>query len=536
MALYSLVDLAGTNGQSNFSFSFGYLDEADIHVYIDGVETFAFTFVSTYVIALNTPLSGAHTVRIQRLTPISANSVTFTNGSVLGQQDLNIESLQKLYADQEIQDQEVNNLGKNTLGQYDAGGNRIIDVGTPIQPTDAVTKAYVDSAYAASPAAHLLESHTDTDPALVHAKGDILAYDSVLGKWTKIAAGTDGQTLESDSSQNIGLSWQQGIRKLVTAAGDMIYASASGVFARIAAGAKGGLMVMNNTPLPSWLTVGADDTLLVADSTKTQGVDWKPISHFSMVGAKPSSTNLRGVWATTTTFTFTADVITLTNNSNQGVRVANGNVTNNISTAGPAANGRDQAGAFSNSSYIHFYWIYNGTTLATISSAVGPATGPTLPGGYTYWCYITTLPVNSTGTLNKHNVMGNMVHRDSWDLMGTLVSQTTVGENPYSSATCLPSIAVNAFFDSRLYAQCASPTSGTNVTFYFRAVSGGGSGWSIQTNPQAQCYVANVNTYVNYTFWAPALATYYAQLSDSGTIAGRNLVVYCIAYTVPNNS
>lgn len=275
MALYSIVDLAGTNGQSNFTFSFSYLDEADIHVYIDGVETTAFTFTDTYTITLNTPLSGAHTVRIQRITPIAENSVTFTNGSVLGQADLNTESLQKLYADQEIQDQETNNLGTNASNQYDAGGKVISDVGAPVNATDAATKAYVDASYAGSPVGHALEAHNDTDPTIVHAKGDLLAWDSVLSKWTKLALGSDGQTLEADSTQSIGLAWKQGVRNIVTAAGDLLYASASGILARLAAGAKGALMVMNNTPLPSWLAVGSDGQVLVADSAQSQGVKWQ---------------------------------------------------------------------------------------------------------------------------------------------------------------------------------------------------------------------------------------------------------------------
>jgi len=52
-----------------------------------------------------------------------------------------------------------------------------------------------------------------------------------------------------------------------------------------------------------------------------------------------------------------------------------GRITCNVSTAGPAANGRDQSGAFSAGSWVHFWWIWNPTTstLASLASASGTA-------------------------------------------------------------------------------------------------------------------------------------------------------------------
>lgn len=82
-----------------------------------------------------------------------------------------------------------------------------------------------------------------------------------------------------------------------------------------------------------------------------------------------------------------ADVIILKNSSDQiVVRYNPGTITNDISVSGPTANGRDTVTNFSNT-FVHFYWIWNGTTLATVSSAVAPPTGPTLPSGYTHWAY-----------------------------------------------------------------------------------------------------------------------------------------------------
>lgn len=85
-------------------------------------------------------------------------------------------------------------------------------------------------------------------------------------------------------------------------------------------------------------------------------------------------------------------------------------LTNNISTAGSTANGRDQAGAFTTSSWVHFYWIWNGSTLATLSSATAPPTGPTLPTGYTHWAYAGAVYADGSGNLKRVYIKGSRVY------------------------------------------------------------------------------------------------------------------------------
>jgi hypothetical protein len=87
-------------------------------------------------------------------------------------------------------------------------------------------------------------------------------------------------------------------------------------------------------------------------------------------------------------------------------------LTNNILTAGPAAGGRDQAGAFSASSWIHFYWIWNGTTLSTISSLSAPtgAAGPTMPATYTHWAYAGAIRLDASNALISTYVLGSWVY------------------------------------------------------------------------------------------------------------------------------
>ena len=105
-----------------------------------------------------------------------------------------------------------------------------------------------------------------------------------------------------------------------------------------------------------------------------------------------------GQTGSTTTYVLnSADAVVLRNAQGDTVtRTAVGSITNTITSAGPVANGRDQAGAFNASSWIYLYYIWNGATLATISSATANPTGPTLPAGYTHWAFATALRLNGS--------------------------------------------------------------------------------------------------------------------------------------------
>lgn len=114
-----------------------------------------------------------------------------------------------------------------------------------------------------------------------------------------------------------------------------------------------------------------------------------------------------------TSITCSADFVQLVNPSDNtiAVRGATGNITCDITAAGPAINSRDQSGSFSNNSWIYFYFIWNGTTLATISSTLTPADGgPVFPTGYTHYCFITALRRKTTDYLGETLTKGNKVY------------------------------------------------------------------------------------------------------------------------------
>lgn len=104
-------------------------------------------------------------------------------------------------------------------------------------------------------------------------------------------------------------------------------------------------------------------------------------------------------------------------------------LTNNLALAGSAANGRDQAGAFSNDSWVHLYWVWNGSTLATLSSTVAPPTGPTFPSTYTHFAYAGAVRIDGSGNLKRTRIKGAWAYYEGFQQAlndGAATSSTSV--------------------------------------------------------------------------------------------------------------
>lgn len=125
------------------------------------------------------------------------------------------------------------------------------------------------------------------------------------------------------------------------------------------------------------------------------------VSRAQLTVGTPAVKGLTGAQATTATFTLAADMAVMRSATTGALQFYN-NITAktvNIGTAGPAAGGRDQSGAFSNGATIHAYLIGKPDgTVAGIASTVAPTTGPTLPTGYDKWAYATSFVLTAGGT------------------------------------------------------------------------------------------------------------------------------------------
>lgn len=172
-----------------------------------------------------------------------------------------------------------------------------------------------------------------------------------------------------------------------------------------------------------------------------------------VIESTPRVIGARGVNNTATPntqFDMACDWVTLVNPTTflPVVKKAPATVTVNFSTSGPAANGRDQAGAFTAGSWVHLYYIWNGTTLAGIASATGPTTGPTLPSGYTHWAYFGTVRFNGSSQIPRCRIRGNRFTYDALVAAGS--SLTSTSEANVSLTTVVPAEALNVAFGTDL--------------------------------------------------------------------------------------
>lgn len=159
----------GNGSNKLFSITFPYLDTSDVDVYLNGTLqtiTTQYTFANaTTVEFVAAPANGA-IVKLDRSTDDSENRATFFPGSSIKAVDLNENFDQTLYVVQEINNNavkladplyanktyidaadatKVNKSGDSMSGQLSMSGNRIINLGDPINLQDAVTKVWVSS-------------------------------------------------------------------------------------------------------------------------------------------------------------------------------------------------------------------------------------------------------------------------------------------------------------------------------------------------------------------------------------------------------
>jgi hypothetical protein len=149
----TFVDYAADPAQTDFLFTFDYLEDEHVVVTVNGVTqtlttNYTIDLTSTKKIVLSnptTPLAGGEIVRIRRKSQPDTNLVDFVNGSVLTESELDRAYLHNRYLAEEISELNDASLQKEQGGDnWDAQNKRITNVGTPTASADATTKAYVD--------------------------------------------------------------------------------------------------------------------------------------------------------------------------------------------------------------------------------------------------------------------------------------------------------------------------------------------------------------------------------------------------------
>lgn len=213
--------------------------------------------------------------------------------------------------------------------------------------------------------------------------------------------------------------------------------------------------------------------------------------------------------------------------------VPSGAITNNISTAGPAANGRDQSSAFTASSWIYLYFIYNGATLATISSAAAPATGPTLPSGYTHWAFCGALYLNGSTQIVPLRIRGSKhLYVPPVALPGTTFTATV--ETAIALTTIVPPIAIDIGLHTPIVQVTTDGSGNAVATCALRVVTGALYSYAANYNLTGLGTTANVRMVSLGSLWIPNISqnVYYIWVVTLGS--AQTMTLECIGFTVSN--
>lgn len=144
---YSYVFLPGNGSTTDFVFNFGYLSKSHIHVFVDNVET-SYTWLSDFTVKIDPAPANGAIIEISRKTPLDEPIVDWTDGTVLTETDLDLNSLFSLYTAQEAADAVDRSVHQDASGNWDGQGRNTVNFGDPVDNTGLVTKGYFDDVYA----------------------------------------------------------------------------------------------------------------------------------------------------------------------------------------------------------------------------------------------------------------------------------------------------------------------------------------------------------------------------------------------------
>ena len=246
----SFTNHTGNGSAGPFSISFSYLSEAEVDVTVGGVLktiTTHYTFTSATQITFtsgNHPGNGV-AVKFQRDTDISSKKVDFQDGSVLTEVDLDNNSDQVIFAQQEIIDK-LNNIEENATADQ----------------TNAEIRTAVEAA---------TDSNVFTDAD--HTKLNAIE----AGATTDQTASEIRTLVESASDSNVFTDADHSKLNAIEASADVTDATnvdAAGAVMNSDLDTKGELLVGDGSGDPSALSVGTNGYILTADSSEATGIKW----------------------------------------------------------------------------------------------------------------------------------------------------------------------------------------------------------------------------------------------------------------------
>ena len=144
----TIANYTGNGTQTDFVVPFDYLKKSFVRVYLDSSTLLTggdygdtgadYYFLDKTTVRLKTAPADGVLVTIRRYTSATERIVSFKDASILKANDLDTSQLQSFHIAEEARDVINDALIKDEEGNWDAQGNRITNVGDPVDGKDAI--------------------------------------------------------------------------------------------------------------------------------------------------------------------------------------------------------------------------------------------------------------------------------------------------------------------------------------------------------------------------------------------------------------
>jgi hypothetical protein len=210
MSYLSRIAYTGEGTVGPYAVPFPYIDKAHVKVYINGVETTAFTWPTTSTIQFNEIVAIGAIIMIKRISPNDSRMVEFQNASLTNSSDFNLEGDQGFYLTQEaLDDASSNAIKPNESLNWEANNKTIQNLATPVNPTDAATKAYVDTGQVDEAIAQVVLA---TEQAIIATNEAVIAAEQAVIATNK----ADYAGAKADAAAQSDLASQIALNALLT--------------------------------------------------------------------------------------------------------------------------------------------------------------------------------------------------------------------------------------------------------------------------------------------------------------------------------